>query len=439
MRFYITPVRLTVLSYVFLIFFGTLLLALPIATQNLEPMSFIDALFTATSAVCVTGLIVQDTGVYFSTFGQLVILSLIQLGGLGIMTLYASLPVVFGKQVKLSERSFLHEIVQTHTDANLASTLASIVKYTFIIELIGSLILTVRFYILWGDWGRATYYGVFHAISAFCNAGFSLFTNSFISYSGDAIINFTIMILVVLGGLGFVVLREVIAVRSFRKFSPHSKLVLTMTALLIFIPSFFVFHLEFTNAFAEKGMLHKVYCAFFQVIMTRTAGFNSVDIASMQNITLFLFIIMMFVGAAPGGTAGGVKISTVGLLFISLRSIMRGQTDIEIYKKRVPPQVVTKSIAIIVISFSIVTFFVMMLLLTETGNFLPIFFEVISAFGTVGLSLGVTAKLSVTGKFFISLLMLIGRIGSLTLIFLIRSHVIHPPHYRYPWGRFMVG
>lgn len=437
-KFQLTPVRLTVLSYVFLIIIGTVLLLLPISTANSVPIPFIDAFFTATSAVCVTGLIVQDTATYFSTFGQMVILVLIQLGGLGIMTLYASLPIIFGKKMKLSERSFFQEIVETDDYFNIKNVLVNIIKYTLLIEFCGAVILTLRFYFLWHDLGKAAYYGVFHAVSAFCNAGFSVFSDSLMGFYGDGIINITIMTLIVLGGLGFVVLQQIMQSTSIKKLSSHTKLVLVLTGIFIFFPSFVIFHIEFTNAFAGMGIGEKVLASFFQVISTRTAGFNSVDVASLSNVSLFFFSIMMFIGAAPGGTGGGVKITTVGLLLLSMRSILKRQEDIECFRKRVPMEIVTKAIAIIAISFTVVTIFMMMVMFTENASFIEVFFEVLSAFGTVGLSMGLTGKLTFMGKVLISLLMFIGRIGSLSLIFLLGG-IGRTPAHKYPWGKFMVG
>lgn len=437
-EFHLTPIRLTVLTYFVLILFGTILLMLPMSTIAMEPIRFIDAFFTATSAVCVTGLVVQDTSTYFSGFGQTIIMMLFQLGGLGIMTLYAALPVIFGHQLKLTQRASFGEIFNTDSYQGLKIILVSIIQYTFIIEIIGATFLSLRFYFLWHDWPKAIYHGTFHAISAFCNAGFSLFSNSFNDFNSDIIINLVLMILIILGGLGFVTLQETIRKRSFHLLSSYSKMVLIMTGILIIIPAFFIFHIEYMNAFAGQDMIGKVLSSLFQSVTTRTAGLNTVTTASLHNTTLFLFCIMMFIGAGPGGTAGGVKVSTVGLLFLSMRSIFKGKTDIECYKKRVPEEVVTKSIAIIAVSFCIVTFFVLALLITEQSDFMQVFFEVLSAFGTVGLSLGLTPELSYVGKILVCMIMFIGRIGSLSLVFILSSKMVGSTH-RYPMGKFIVG
>lgn len=435
---YLTPTRLTTLTFFVLILLGTALLMLPMATAGPESASFIDALFTATSAVCVTGLVVQDTATYFSPFGQGVILALIQLGGFGIMTLYAAIPILFGRQMKLSHRATFGELFDTDNYRGLRRILVHIVQYTFLIESVGALLLTLKFFLLWGDFWKALYFGVFHAVSAFCNAGFMLFTGGFNKFRGDGAINLVIMILIILGGMGFVTLQEFFQKKSFRKLSSYSKLVLTAIVVLILIPSFLVFHIEYLHAFSGMDFSDKVLASFFQVVAARTAGFNTVDISGLHMTTLFLFCLLMFIGAAPGGTGGGTKTTTVGILFLSLKSIFKGQGDIECFHKRVPSQIVTKAIAVIAVGFSIVTVFVLLLSLTETASFLEILFETVSAFGTVGFSMGLTPKLSLTGKFLVSLTMFIGRIGSLTLVFVLGSKIGSATR-RYTEGKFFVG
>lgn len=411
---------------------------LPASTAGSDPISLIDSFFTATSAVCVTGLVVHNTGTYFSQFGQIVILALIQLGGLGIMTLYASLPVLLGRQMKMSQRSAFTELFDAKNYRALKHILVSIIKYTFIIELIGAIVLTFRFQSQWHDWGKSIYYGIFHAVSAFCNAGFIIFSDGLEGMSGDFVVNTTIMLLVILGGLGFVVLQEVFNRKRHRELSSHTRLVLVMSALLIFVPAFIVFQVEFFGGFSGMGFFEKIQSSFFQVVSTRTAGFNTVDFTELHSVTIFLFCILMFIGASPGGTGGGVKVTTVGLLFLSLRSIFRRSPEIDCFKKQVSPEVITRAIAIIAISFSIVTLFMMALMLAEDAPFVQVFFEAISAFGTVGLSLGLTPNLSFAGKVIVSLLMFVGRIGSLSLIFML-SRETHGQKFNYSIGKFTVG
>lgn len=437
-HFIFTPVRLTVLSFVALIFFGALLLILPYSTAGLASASFVDALFTATSAVCVTGLTVQDTATFFSTFGQCVILILIQLGGLGIMTLYAALPLIFGQRLRLSQRVMFFDIFAAEHVTDLLDIVKSIIKYTFLVEMIGAVILTFRFYHYFGNFTKSLYYGVFHSVSAFCNAGFALFSNNFIDFRGDYIINFTIMGLVILGGLGFIVIHQISQKKNWKNLSSNSKLVIFMTGLFIFVPSFFVFHLEFAQGFAGMPIGEKIMASLFHVVVTRTAGFNTVDMTVFGNATVFIFCILMFIGASPGGTGGGIKTTTFGLMTLSVKAIFRGQNDIECFGRRVPQEIITKSIAIISVGFFVVTSFVILLMIIEPAAFRDIFFEVISAFGTVGLSLGLTPQLSVTGKILLSFVMLIGRVGTLTLIFILGTEQ-KTQNYKFPDGKFMVG
>lgn len=437
-RFTLTPVRLTVLSFLVLILFGTILLMLPASTADFESASFVDAFFTATSAVCVTGLAVKDTATFFSFTGQIVILILIQLGGLGIMTLYASIPVIFGDQLKLSQRRMFSAIFDVDNYIGLKIMLKRIMIYTFTIEFAGAAILSFRFYRLFGEWGKAIHYGVFHSISAFCNAGFSLFSNSLESFTGDVVINLTIMVLYILGGIGFVVLYQILTKRSFRGLSANAKLAIVTTAILIVVPSFFVFHMEFDNAFAERSILEKTLATLMSVTTTRTAGFNSIPMGSFGNATIFLFCILMFIGASPGGTGGGTKTTTIGLMALSIRSIFKGKPEIECFGRRVPRDVVTKSVAIIAIAFSVITVSIILLMMTESADFVFVFFEAISAFNTVGLTLGLTPQLTIIGKFLICFMMFVGRIGTLSLI-LILSGDEKKPTFQWPEGRFMVG
>lgn len=436
--FQLSPIHLTVISYLILILFGTFLLMLPISTVGEHPISLIDSFFTATSAVCVTGLVIHNTGAYFSQFGQGVILALFQLGGLGIMTLYASLPVLLGRQMKMAQRKAFSELFDAQNYSALKRILVSIIKYTIVIEFIGASILALKFHWDGMPWGQAIYFGAFHAISAFCNAGFIVFPEGMEAYSGDPVVNLTIMGLIILGGLGFIVLHELFSRERRKQVSSHTRLVLAMTALLIFVPSFIVFQVEFFNGFSGMGFFEKILSSFFQVITTRTAGFNTVDLNSLHSMTIFLFCILMFVGAAPGGTGGGVKVTTVGLLSLSMKAIFKRNAEIECFKKSVLPEVITRSIAIIAISFSVITLFMMALMLTEDALFKDVFFEVISAFGTVGLSLGLTPKLTFVGKILVSLLMFIGRIGSLSLVFVLSSEA-KSSKYHYSPGKFIVG
>lgn len=437
-KFLWTPARLTGLSFLSLITIGAALLSLPIATTGSNPSSFIDALFTAVSATCVTGLIVQDTPVFFSSFGHMVIMCLIQLGGLGIMTLSAALPMIFGRNLKVSQRSMFQGMFGQDDYVTLKNTIIKILQYTMVIEALGALGLTLRWYALWGDFQKALYYGVFHSVSAFCNAGFALFSDNMMSFQNDNIILSIIMMLSFLGSLGFVVLIQIFTFRHLKEYTFHTKFVLLITSFMVLLPSIFIFFNEFSNAFFEFPISKKIQLTLFHVLTGRTAGFNAIDLNDFSDATLFILMIKMFIGGAPGSCAGGIKVTTIGILFLSIRSILLGRENIEIMGRRISQGQVTKSIAVLFVSFSIITFLMIILMMVEPLPFKTIFFETLSAFGTVGWSLGITPQLSDIGKIIISIAMYIGRIGPITLVFLIGSQD-QKLYYRYPTGRIMIG
>lgn len=432
-----TPARLTGVSFLSAILIGAFFLSLPNATLKDGSADFLDAFFTAVSAVCVTGLSVQDTSTYFTQFGQIVILVLIQLGGLGIMTMSAALPVIFGQNLKVSQRKVFQNLYDNSDYSELKSTLRNILKYTFYIELIGAIGLTLRWYTLSGDFSKSVYLGIFHSISAFCNAGFALFSDSLVGFSDDPIINIIICALIISGGLGFVVLSQVFSPQR-RKMNFHAKFVLYVSGIFIILPAVFFFFVEFSSGLIDISIGERVLVSFFQSVTARTAGFNTIDLNLLSNGSLFLICILMFVGGAPGGTAGGIKITTLGILFLSIKSILLGREQIELFGRRITTAQVTKGIGLLAISFALITSFMILLMITEDHGFKEIFFETISAFGTVGLSLGITSDLSSVGKIIICMMMFIGRIGPLSLVFLIGSQT-EKVYYRYPEGKLMMG
>lgn len=443
---HVNPAQMLGISFAGLILLGTLLLTFPAATKDGHGASLLTALFTATSATCVTGLIVVDTGGYFSTFGQMVILSLIQLGGLGIMTFSTSLALMFGKRLGVKERATMQEILEAPDPASLVKIVLYIVKMTLCVELIGATILFVRFRFVYHSVFQAAYYALFHAISAFCNAGFSLFSDSLASFRGDFIVNFTITALIIIGGIGFVVVAAVVNRENFShglgrglaRLDVHSKLVLFITAVLIVGGALAFFFFEFDHSLLALSMKDKLFAAFFQSVTTRTAGFNTIDIGHLRNVTLFLMIVWMFIGAAPGSTGGGIKVSTVGVLFLSIKAMLQGRKDIEVFRRTIPQATVYKSIAIAIVSLILVSFFLSLLLGSQNGNFVDLLFEAVSAFGTVGLSVGVTPHLNAAGRVIIILLMFIGRLGPLTLAFAVGRRP-KTTYLQYPQGRVMIG
>jgi len=416
------------MSFAGLILLGLILLMLPQAATG-QRLSFIDALFMATSATCVTGLTVIDTGTKLSLFGQITVLLLIQLGGIGILTFSTFFIFLVIGKFSISDREIMQETFTQLPSRNLPELLKSIFLFTFIIEAIGASLLTFRFMDHLA-FKQACYSGIFHAISAFCNAGFSLFQNSFIGYQSDPIINLTIIFLIVAGGLGFIVLFELRNYFFKRKnrpqniFSFHSKTVLVTSGILIIsgLTIFLIF--EYSNVLSSQSWKNRFFISFFQSVTCRTAGFNSVDIWSLTNSTLFFMIILMFIGASPGSSGGGIKTTTASIVAAMFRARFNNQDDVNLANRKISEVVVSRAISVTFFSMFIIVSATMLLMTTELGGlshlksrglFLECLYEAVSAFGTVGLSTGITASLSTAGKVIIIATMFIGRLGPLTI------------------------
>ena len=422
------PTQILVLGFMLLIAIGTFLLNLPIASNDGNSVGFIDALFTATSAVCVTGLVVVNTAAHWTVFGKLVIIILIQIGGLGFMTITTSLFMILGRKIGLRERMVIQEALNQYTLAGMVRLTRNIIIGTLLIEGVGALLLAVKFVPEYGLAGLGM--GIFHSISAFCNAGFDIMGDSSLSpYLGDVLVNFTVMMLIVLGGLGFTVWVDTIMVgrtqmqkgwsikQWFRKLSLHTKLVLVSTTVLILGGFVFFFVVEGFNE-NTLGLLpwkDRILGALFQSVTTRTAGFNTMPLDQMTDAAKFVSIMLMFIGGSPAGTAGGVKTITIVVLVIEVLSTIRGTQDAEAFGRRIPHSTIKRALAVIVISLGVVMTVTTLLTLTETGSFMDIFFEAVSGFATVGLTLGQTAKLTVFGKLVMSVTMFIGRLGPITM------------------------
>lgn len=439
-RLQTNPALLLASSFAVMIGIGTALLSLPVATTA-GKIKLLDALFTATSATCVTGLIVQDTGTFFTSFGQGVILALMQFGGLGIMTLSTSLALIIGKRLSIRERLFMQSVLEETDYQEFARIVRSIFRMTFFVEAIGALILTTRWYFEFKDFGKAFYYGVFHSVSAFCNAGFALFSNSFESYRADPVINLTITSLVITGGLGFAVIYGLYSLRKMEKprhMNLHLRMTLTVTAMLLVGGMVFIFLTEYSGALLDRPFGEKLWISWFQSVTLRTAGFHSINLASFSSATIFLCMVLMFIGACPGSTGGGIKTTTIGVLYSTVRSMILGRENVEGFGRSIPWDIVRKSISITFVGAGVVTIGVVALSLIEPFSLKEILFEVTSASGTVGLSLGATSKLNVPGKVIITLLMYMGRIGPLTVAFLMGAE--KPARgYNLPTGKIIVG
>jgi len=421
---------------------------MPISTQNGESIGFLDALFTSTSAVCVTGLIAVDTSTYWSFFGQLIIITLIQIGGLGFMTVTTLFSLIIKKRINLKERLLIQESLNQIDLSGLVKLTRYILLTTFFIEGTGALLLSTvfipQFGILNGIW-----YSIFHAISAFCNAGFDLMGvvsgpfSSLTYYVNNFTITITISLLIILGGIGFPVILDVIRNKKLSKLTIHSKVVLFSTIVLIAFGMLFILLLEYNNpnTLGKLGFGGKILASLFQSITIRTAGFNTIDLAAMRESSIFVMIILMFIGASPASTGGGIKTTTIATLILTVKSFILEKQDIEVCKRRISETTVKKSLGIFLIGITIVVMGTLIISITDPDfSLLEVEFEVVSAIATVGLSIGGSPNLSVLGKIFIMLFMFMGRVGSLTIFMALASRgVKNNPPIRYPEGKIIVG
>jgi trk system potassium uptake protein TrkH len=416
------PAQLLALSFAGAISVGTLLLLLPFCTKT-GHISFVDALFTSTSAVCVTGLIVQDTATYFTTAGQVVIMVLIQLGGLGIMAFSTLVLLVAGKKVSIKDQLIIQQGYHYTSTQNVKSLIKNIFIYTVIIEGAGTFLLFLHWHKKFQGL-KGILHSLFHAISAFCNAGFSLFSDSFMSFRSDIFVNVTVILLIVLGGLGFLVLKEGREILFFRlkkkriKMSLHSEMIFVITFLLIAVPFLFFLLFEWDKSLMEYSLKEKVLASLFQIITPRTAGFNTMDLNTLSFSAISLLIFLMFVGASPGSTGGGIKTSTFGVIFAFMKSRIAARDSVSIFRRTLPGEIVMRAFTVVTLSIGVIFLSSFVLFLTHPEMTMKqVFFEVFSAFGTVGLSLGITSKLNDMGKIVIILTMYIGRIGPLTMLY----------------------
>ncbi len=438
------PAQWVMLTFLVVVLLGTFLLMLPVSAAKGKVIGFVDAFFTATSATCVTGLGTRSLSTDFSMIGQLVCLILIQIGGLSIMTLYSVVTILLGKSMGMNYRVIMQDLLDVSSMEDLFTMVVDIVKYTFLIELWGAIVLTIAFTFEGFDFGQAMYYGFFHSISAFCNAGFSLFDTSLETYATNPLINFTIMTLVTLGGLGFIVLRELKEVvtkkRTKERLGLHTKIVLYTSAVLTLSGTIFIFFGEYLGSLDQYSLFDKFQISLFQSVTLRTAGFNTLPLTNLNTYTLYFMTLFMFIGGSPGSTAGGIKTTTLAILAESIIATLKGKKSVTIFRRKVPGPMVVRATALTFISILFTSFFILVLMKLEPEqNFLAIFFEVLSASGTVGLTLGITPFLSMAGKIALSILMFIGRIGPLTLIIAIGQQQKARGKFDYPDGRIMIG
>ena len=441
----LTYTQIIVLSFLSIILIGSLLLTLPLSSRSGEWTPFLDAMFTATSATCVTGLVVYDTYTHWSAFGQEIILVLIQIGGLGIMTCIAMLSLILKRRISLSERRLLMQSAGSLQHNGIVILIKQIITGTAIVELCGALLLAIVFCPRMG-FTVGLWNAVFHSVSAFCNAGFDLMGrySAFSSLSGDGLYNnpivmITLMLLIVIGGIGFLVWNDVIKKRtSFKKYEVHSKIVLTTSALLIGIGFVLFFIFEYKHSLAGMSLGQKLLNALFEAITPRTAGFASVDLNSMSDSGTLLTMILMFIGGSPGSTAGGIKTTTFVVLLLCALNSARRYGSITVFKRKLDQNTVAQASSIATVYAAGVFIAAMIICALEPYSFTQIVFEIVSAVATVGLSTGITPNLCAASQILLMVLMFAGRIGGLTFVLVLAERRINVPISR-PTVKILIG
>lgn len=450
-----SPARTVAASYACVIGIGSVLLALPFSSHDGRWTSPVDALFTATSAVCVTGLTVKSTAYHWSPFGQFTILALIQIGGLGIMAIGAFVAVLVPRRLFMRFGTVMADMVEADRAESIWALIRFILLFTIVAELLGAVALFFSWRSHFETFGQCAYHSVFHSISAFCNAGFSLNDESLIRYVSSVGVNVVICFLIILGGLGFTVVGDVanwsrwwLFGRKGRRpqLSAHSRLVLTVTSVLILLGFLGVLIIESHGSLAQAPLKTKVLASLFQSVTPRTAGFCTMDMSRaaanpISLATVFLIIVLMYIGGSPGGTAGGIKTTTLGIMVASIRATLKGRPRAELFQHTVPPQIVHRVASIILLSLAALAAAIFLLLMTEKAAFEEVVFDAVSAFGTVGLSIGLTgptATITWGGKLILSALMFVGRIGPVGLVLSV-AYLKDTTAYRYPEEHIMVG
>lgn len=422
-RKHLSTFQIIILGFLIVILFGAVLLMLPFATRGNAGASFMDALFTATSATCVTGLVVADTATYWSGFGQAVILLLIQIGGMGVVTLAVVLTIISGKKIGLMQRSTMQESIAAPQVGGIVRLTSFIVKTAFVIELLGAVCMFPVFY---RDFGlkKGIWYAVWHSVSAFCNAGFDLMGvrehySSLVSYASDPVINMTVMLLIVIGGLGFLTWHDVRVHKwHLRKYRMQSKIVFIVTAILIVLPALYLYVIEFGDAqWAWLSGKERFWGALFQSVTLRTAGFNTLDLANMSEPAQAVMTILMLIGGSPGSTAGGMKTTTVAVLTLSMLSVFGRREHVEVFDRRVAGETVKYAAAVLLMYLTLCMGGGILISSIERLPILECIFEAGSAIGTVGLTLGLTPQLSGASHMILTVLMYLGRVGGLTVVF----------------------
>ena len=439
----LSPAKFVLTGFLLIALIGALLLALPFSNANGRFQSPVDALFVASSAVSTTGLSVVDISTYYSGFGQLMILLLIQIGGLGYMTFYAGLILVFQQRLSFKSGEAIQQSLSAPSAGGVLHHLKGVLLFTFFFEVAGTIALSL-YWLPKYPIGKALFLGLFHTISSFCTAGFALFSDSFMAYENDIYVNLILIILSTAGGIGFLVLIDIqslikkIVNHVYPRHLPvHTKLALLIFLVLTGLGTVVIVFAE--NGISERPFGTRLLSASFQSLTaSSTTGFNTTAIAQMSLASQFILIILMFIGAPAGGTGGGIKSTTFAVMLLFVWSLLRGQQEVNVFERRIPQSIVQQTVGIGVMAIGWAILVTLLLTITENAGFITIVFEVVSALGTVGLSTGLTADLSVTGKLAIILTMLIGRVGLLS----IGLSLIQKPHqapYHYPEEAIFIG
>lgn len=434
----LNPPLVLSLGFAILISVGGILLSLPFFTNSGQATDLIDSFFVAASASCVTGLTPVNTLEHWNTYGHVLLIILIQIGGLGVMSLASIIPLILGKKIGMKSRQILKEQLNVESLEGMIVLFKYVLIFSFGTEILGAILLSIRFVPLYGL-GEGLWISIFHSISAFCNAGFDILGDSIYPLRDDVLVNFTLSFLIIVGGLGFVVTSELFRRRSFKNISTHSKLVLMITAILLTLGTVLFYFLESRGGVLQgESLKGSILESFFQSVVARTAGFYSVDLSKIKDSTAIMLMGLMFVGGSPGSTAGGIKTTTLGVLVLSTAAVIRGENEPVVFGRHIGTDIIRKALAIFLVSFGIVLSVSFILTITENAGLVDIMYETVSALATVGASKGLTADLSRVGKILITICMYLGRLGPMTMAFAFGMKVKKSP-IRYPESFISIG
>ncbi len=438
----LNAVQVLVIGFALVILIGGLILSLPISSVDGKYTNLLDSIFTSTSAVCVTGLVTVDTGTHWNTFGQIVIMILIEIGGLGFMSLTIFVAILLGKKITLKDRLIMQESMNAFNIQGLVKMVQYVLGFTFSVQICGAILLSTQFIPQFGL-KTGIFYSIFHSVSAFCNAGFDLMGgyNSLVNYSSNSVVLLTIGGLIIIGGLGFTVSLEIFNYRKARRLSTHSKIVLSITGILLILGAVFIFFVEYKNpeTLGTMNFSDKVLNSFFASVSPRTAGFNSISTDGMTTPGKLMTIILMFIGGASGSTAGGLKVTTFGVLVFTLISVLKGREDTEAFGRRFSKETVYKAFTLLAIGIIIVLTATIILTITEPEKpFINLLYEATSAFGTVGLTAGVTQSIGSISKVVLIITMYCGRVGLITVILAVINSK-RKNRIKYPEAKILIG